>query len=59
MKEHQRVFSFGKKDLNAQMDVEFHIDTGNTPPIAQRAYRDSPAEKAAIDEEINSCRSWA
>ncbi len=47
------VFSFHKKDFRADVDVAFRIETGDHKPIAQRACRASPKEKAAIDEEID------
>ena len=46
------IMATSLKDLPGCDVLLFRIDTGNHPPIRQRAYRHSPAEKLEIDRQI-------
>lgn len=54
IEKNQDIFAKSKKDLGRTTFVKHTIDTGNTPPIKQRAYRVSQKEEEVIRKEVKT-----
>src|ERR671928_1113131 len=54
IEKNQDIFAKRKKDLGRTTFIKHTIDTGNTPPIKQRAYRVSQKEKEVIRKEVET-----
>lgn len=53
LKQFARVFDREKQGVTNNLKIRHRINTGDHPPIKQRAYRVSPAERRIIQNEVD------
>jgi transposase InsO family protein len=53
LKQFSKIFDNEKKGVTNTIKVRHRINTGDHPPIKQRAYRVSPAERRIIQNEVD------
>jgi hypothetical protein len=51
--EYEPIFAKDKMDLGRTSMFEYHLDTGDAPPIRQRVRPLSPAQEAVAKEEVD------